>query len=276
MSDLGARLDEFLREHPKRSAAFGSTEGSYRPSGRGPEGLIVLPGALGGAEAIAPPLLSELAQDYRLLFVEYPAVSDLDDVLTGLSDMLSREGIAGTALLGGSFGGLVAQAFLLWFPERTTRVVLSGTGPPDPRRASRNERWLPLLRLLPMGGVRSLLRLGVRKLLKRVSRDRELWDRIYSQAIDGLTRERLLALYRVAIDFDRRCSGRTTLLGSWSGEMLLIEGSEDRLAGKRSREALEAAYPRARTVTLHGASHAMALERPEEWRDAVLGFLKAG
>jgi pimeloyl-ACP methyl ester carboxylesterase len=103
--------------------------------------------------------------------------------------------------------------------------------------------------------VRSLLRLAIRKLLKRVPRERDLWLRFYSAAIDDLTRERFQALYRVAIDFD-------------------IEGSEDRVASKKSRDALKAAYPRAETVTIEGAGHGMSLERPEEWREAVTRFLK--
>jgi pimeloyl-ACP methyl ester carboxylesterase len=273
MSELAARLEKFQREHPKRSLSVGSTEWTYRLAGSGAEGLVVLPGALGGSEGMAP-LLQHFTDDYRLLFVEYPVVSGLDDVLAGLFEILKREGIGRTALLGGSFGGMVAQAFLLRFPEKTSRVVLSATGPPDPRRARTNERFLRLFRFIPMGLVRSLLRLGIKKLMRRVPRDRELWLRFYSKALDGLTRGRLQALYRVSIDFDREYSGRSAALESWPGEMLLIEGSEDRVASNKSRDALKAAYRRAETVTLRGAGHGMSLERPEEWRDAVTRFLK--
>ena len=273
MPDLAARLEAFQREHPKRSLRVGATEWTYRLAGAGAEGLVVLPGALGGSEGIAP-LLQHLADDYRLLFVEYPVASGLDDLLAGLAAILEREGIGRTALLGGSFGGMVAQAFLLRFPEKTTRVALSATGPPDPLRARTNERFLPLLRFIPMGVVRFLLRLGINKLLKRVSRDRELWLRFYSEALDGLTRERLHTLYRVSIDFDRGSSARIAALESWPGEMLLLEGSEDRVASKKSRDALKASYPRAETVTLQGAGHGLSLERPEEWRDAVTRFLR--
>ena len=89
-----------------------------------------------------------------------------------------------------------------------------------------------------------------------------------------MTRKRLQSLYLLSIDFDRGYADRIPALASWPGEMLLIEGSEDRVASKKSRDALKAAYPRARTVTLHGAGHGMSLERPEEWRDAVTHFLK--
>jgi len=110
--------------------------------------------------------------------------------------------------------------------------------------------------------------------MKRVPRDPELWLRFYSRAIDGLTRERFQTLYRASIDFDRSDWDRISTLESWPGEMLLIEGSEDRVASKKSRDALKAAYPRAETVTLLGAGHGMSLERPEEFRDAVTRFMK--
>jgi hypothetical protein len=82
MSELAARLDEFLRKHPKRSLSVGSTEWTYRVAGSGTEELLALPGALGGSEGLAP-LLQHLADDYHLLFVEYPVVSGLDDMLAG-------------------------------------------------------------------------------------------------------------------------------------------------------------------------------------------------
>jgi len=110
--------------------------------------------------------------------------------------------------------------------------------------------------------------------MKRVPRDRELWLRFYSEAIDRLTRKRVQTLYRASIDFDRGYSDRSAALESWPGKMLLVEGSEDRVASKKSRDALKAAYPRAETVTLQGAGHGMSLERPEEWRDAVTRFMK--
>jgi pimeloyl-ACP methyl ester carboxylesterase len=244
----------------------------YRLSGGGAEGLTILPGALGGADALGS-LLEGLSERYRLVLVEYPVVSGLDELLSGLSSLLAREGIRRTALLGGSFGGLVAQAFLFRFPEATTRVVLSATGPPDPRRARTNERFLRVVRFLPMSLVRSLLRLGIRRMVKRAPRDRERWLSFYSNLVDGFTRERLSSLYKVAIDFDRLGPDRLAALESWQGEMLLLAGSEDRVASKRSREALKSAYPRARSVTIEGAGHGMALEKPDEWRGAVTSFL---
>ena len=74
MSEIAAQLEEFQRRHPKRTLNVGTTEWSYRVAGSEGQGLLVLPGALGGSEAMAP-LLAHLVDDYRLLFQEYPVVA---------------------------------------------------------------------------------------------------------------------------------------------------------------------------------------------------------
>jgi pimeloyl-ACP methyl ester carboxylesterase len=166
---------------------------------------------------------------------------------------------------------MVAQGFLAGLPGRTTRVVLAATGPPDPERAARNEKWLDRARYIPMPLFRFLMKLLVRKMMKRVERDREHWSRFYLDAVDGFRRERLLSQYRLAIDFDRRVHPPA----DFTGEMLLLEGSEDAVATKKSRDALKAAYPHARVHTFEGAGHSLSLERPDEWSRVVTEFLRS-
>lgn len=231
VSDVAIRFDAFLREHPERTLRVGSTDWTYRIAGSGAEGLLLLPGALGGGEAYFA-LAESLSSQLRSILIEYPIVTGLDEMLSGLAAILEREGFERTAVLGSSFGGIVAQAFRLRFPERTTRVVLSSTGPPDSDRAPRNQRWLELLRYVPMPLVRALL--------------------------------------RVAIDFDLDCD---VPIGE-PGHVLLIEGSGDTVASRKSREALKSAYPAARLRTFEGAGHSLMLERPEEWLSVVTRFLR--
>jgi pimeloyl-ACP methyl ester carboxylesterase len=246
-----------------------SVDWSYRVAGAGGEGVLLLPGAIGSGEVYFP-LLGHLADELRLVAIDYPVVSSLDEMLSGLAAILDAEGIERVALVGSSFGGMVAQSFLARFPGRTTRVVLAATGPPDPERAARNEKWLARARYVPMPLFRLLMKLLIRKMLKRVERDRELWSRFYRDAIDGWRRARLLSQYRLAIEFDRRVRPPS----DFPGEMLLLEGSEDAVATKKSRDALKAAYPRARVHAFEGAGHGLSLERPDEWKAVVGGFLR--
>jgi pimeloyl-ACP methyl ester carboxylesterase len=205
--------------------------------------------------------------------IHYPVVAGLDELLDGLTALLDTESLERTALLGGSFGGLVSQAFLLHHPERTTRAVLSATGPPRLSRAAVNEKWLQRMRWIPIALFRGLLRLVVRKLLAGVEQDRELWKRFYLGAIDSLDRPQIESQYRVSIDFDRRGGDLLPRLADWPGEILLIAGSADKLASAEAREELSAAYPRAESRILEGAGHAVSLEQPEAWRRLVTEFL---
>lgn len=54
---------------------------------------------------------------------------------------------------------------------------------------------------------------------------------------------------------------------------LVLVGAEDALTPPSESEAMVAALPRARLVTLPGAGHLTPLERPEEFNKAVLDFL---
>jgi pimeloyl-ACP methyl ester carboxylesterase len=207
-----------LRAELRKTLRSGSLDWSYRVAGTGSEGVLLLPGAIGSGEVYFP-LLGHLADELRLVAIDYPVVSSLDEMLSGIAAILDEEGIARVALVGSSFGGMVAQAFLARFPGRTTRVVLAATGPPDPERAARNEKWLARARHIPMPLFRFLMKLLVRKMMKRVERDRELWIRFYS----------------AAIEFDRQVRAPVDR----PGEMLLLEGSEDAVATKKSRDGLK-------------------------------------
>ena len=86
------------------------------------------------------------------------------------------------SVCGGSFGALVAQAWLSRRPDAFTALVLSGAGPPDAARAAKNARLLPWMARLPMPAWRGLLRLAVR-LSTAKAPERDGWRRFYGAAI---------------------------------------------------------------------------------------------
>jgi pimeloyl-ACP methyl ester carboxylesterase len=272
MPSLTDAFETLQHSHPLRHLRFSEVDWAYRRVGDGPEGLLALPGAAGGGEVYFP-LADALGSRYTMVMIHYPSVPGLDELVAGLAAILDAEGLERTALLGGSFGGLIAQAFLLHHPERTTRAVLSATGPPRAARAAFNETWLRRTRFLPAALFRGLLRLVVRKLLATVDEEREFWKRFYLGAIDSLDRAQIESQYRVSIDFDRHGGDLVPRLANWPGEILLIAGSSDRLASAEAREELALAYPQAESRILEGAGHAVSLEQPEAWRGIVADFL---
>ena len=91
--------------------------------------LLLLPGAVGDADAYftLEPLLSST---HTLIAIAYPPLASLTALLDGLRYILDREHLDSTDIVGGSFGGLIAQAFLRRVPAAHAphRAVRHRTG----------------------------------------------------------------------------------------------------------------------------------------------------
>ncbi|MEJ2086138.1 MAG: alpha/beta hydrolase [Acidobacteriota bacterium] len=270
---LSERLEHFRRAHPVQRAKHADVEWRYRVAGAGATGLILLPGSAGGGDAYFR-LVERLEADFRCLMIDYPVVDGIEAMLAGLAAVLAIEEIDRFSVVGGSFGGMIAQALLLEDPSRVERVVLNSTGPPSPARATSNQRWQPVMRCLPISWIRGLLSLVVRKIAKKIDVEKDFWIEYYTQAARAITRADLESKYRVSIDFDRSFGSRLDSLAGWQGAILLTQGSADSLAGEKMRSELLRAYPRAQVKTFEGAGHGVSLERPDEWEDTVVQFLR--
>src|SRR3954451_20368195 len=265
-------LDAFRAAAPIRRLSHAGVAWQYRVAGSGPQGLLLLPGAVGDGDAYftLAPLLSTT---HTLIAIAYPPVASLTALLDGLRYILDRERIDSTDIVGGSFGGMIAQAFLRRFPQRTRRVVLSATGPAKPARAASNETFARIMSRLPMGITRALLRAIVRVSLKPVTADRAFWRGFYFQAIAALSREEFAARYALSADVDRHGPPSPAGLQEWTGAVLMLEGDADKIAHAGARDSLRSLYPRAVVHTFAGAGHAISAERRDEWSATIATFL---
>jgi pimeloyl-ACP methyl ester carboxylesterase len=267
-------LDAFRAAAPVRRLRHGGVEWQYRVTGAGRQGLLLLPGAVGDGDAYftLAPLLSAT---HTLIAIAYPPIDSLAGLLDGLRDLLDRAPIDSTDIVGGSFGGMIAQAFLRRFPQRTRRIVLSATGPAKPERAASNEQFARVMARLPVGVTRALLRTIVRVALKQVTGDRAFWRNFYFQAIGALSREELAARYALSADVDRHGPPSPAGLQEWRGSALILEGADDRIANAGARDSLKSIFPNARVHTFPGAGHAISAARRDEWAAEIAAFLSA-
>jgi pimeloyl-ACP methyl ester carboxylesterase len=271
---LSEALEAFRSAAPVRRLQHDGVTWQYRAAGAGGRGLLLLPGAVGDGDAyftLGPPL----SPTHRLIAIAYPPVDSLTSLLDGLRYILDRERIDSTDVVGGSFGGLIAQAFLQRFPQRTRRVVLSATGPAKPERASSSDRFARLVGRLPVGVTRAVLRTIVRVSLKPVTGDRAFWREFYFRAIAVLSREELVARYALSADVDRHGPPSPAGRQEWTGSVLILEGDADRIAHAGARDSLKSLYPGARVHTFSGAGHAISAERRSEWAASIAEFLTA-
>ena len=187
--------------------------------------------------------------------------------------MCARVGGGPIAVCGGSFGALVAQAWLARDPGFIGSLVMSGAGPPEAARADRNARLLPWMARLPIGAWRALLRLAVRLSTKRAP-ERDYWRAFYGEAVAALRWPDIESRYRVSIDVDRVGPALGAAVGGWRGRVLVLEGARDPVARRSHRAALRALFPQAAFHEFADAGHGLALERPDEWVGVVSGFLR--
>ena len=107
----------------------------FREWGEGPP-LVLVPGLAGGFELLGP-LARLLARDFRVISYQLRGEDDcfalrqrfgLQDLVRDLAEFLEWQGLECPAILGVSFGGVLALEFAARFPYRLRHLVLQGAG----------------------------------------------------------------------------------------------------------------------------------------------------
>lgn len=264
---------------PEKSLTIKGVEWHYVTGGRGEKTVLLLHGAVGGAETMRW-LASAFEDEYRTLAPTVADVSTLAEVCDALSAILDREHVGRAVVFGGSFGGLVAQAFFRLRRAQVEDLVLLSTGVPDRRIGSRTRKMTGLLRLLPFPLTRGLMRMEIARHLNtpvpaehaaRVSEFRRRLDDYFDHR---LTKRTLLARLALSADFNLDEAYARPDLAGWPGRVLVIESDDDPMLPADERRRLREAYPRALVCTFAGAGHMIPLLRLEELVSVVKAFLK--
>jgi pimeloyl-ACP methyl ester carboxylesterase len=178
-----------------------------------------------------------------------------------------------------SLGGMVAQELALRHPTRVGALVLAATTGGLPRiglfrpaglarlmsgwarRASKSEDRA--------GAVRRALRLAVSDEFARLAGPADpAWQAVEQMLIDpATTRGNLYGLLAAA------AHSAWSRLATIRVPVQVQHGSSDRLISIRAAHALAAAIPHAELEVLHGAGHALILERPDDTMSLGLSFL---
>ncbi len=108
---------------------------SYCEWGEGPP-LVLIPGLAGGFELLGP-LARLLARDFRVISYQLRGEDDpfalrrrfgLQDLVADLTEFLDWHCLESPAVMGVSFGGVLALEFAARFPHRLERLVVQGAG----------------------------------------------------------------------------------------------------------------------------------------------------
>jgi 3-oxoadipate enol-lactonase len=263
----------------EKSLTIRGVEWRYVTGGRGERTLLLFHGAVGGAETMRP-LAAAFEDEYRTITPTLADVSTLTEVCDAASAILDREHVGRATVFGGSFGGLVAQAFFRRRPAQVEDLVLLSAGVPDPRLGARSATMLKLLRLLPFSLTRGLMRTEMARHLnthvppEQAARVGEFKLRLDDYFNNVLTKQTLLSRVALDADFNRGEAYSPSDHADWPGRVLIIESNDDPLIPEAARRRLRETYPRALVCTFAGAGHMIPLLRLEELVGVVKAFLK--
>ena len=267
-----AEWERFAERHAARTVpARGHCWRLFDTGERAGDAVVLLPGALGRGETAFSYVLALEAAGLRVLSLDYPATArTLADLADGLPALLTARGVARAHAVGGSFGGLVGQAFADRHPERVLSLALTDTSAPDLARAPLMRLLGALIGALPAGATRAVVRRGIRAYLAGVpAPERGLWEAHFAERLSALTRPEIASRARVWAEFDA-AGGKPAL---WSGRVLVVTARDDRMLSPGAQERrLRARYPHAVFRTVESGGHAASIAHPEEYIRHLTGF----
>ncbi len=185
-----------------------------------------------------------------------------------LRDAMDARGIAKAALVGHSMGGMLAMEFAATFPDRVAKLALYATTPAFGGRDPSFAEAFLASRLGPLEG-RTMPEAA--PLLLEGSFAEGADQAGIARAIAALAetpKEVYRATVRCLTTFDRRAA-----LPSIAVPTLLIAGEHDPAAPPKTMQRMADAIPGSRLVTIAGAGHFVHIDKPAEFRAALLPFL---
>ncbi|CZQ99585.1 alpha/beta hydrolase fold-1 [Trichococcus palustris] len=117
----------FERKYGKK-LKIGSIVWQYYKLGNAGTVLLFLTGGLRRAR-FGYAILEKLSAEHTVLALDYPPVESIGDFIDAIDGLLASENIKKVILIGQSYGGIIAQAYMLYRPEKLSRLILSNSGP---------------------------------------------------------------------------------------------------------------------------------------------------
>ena len=264
---LASDLAAFRAARPLRRLEHAGTAWRYLRSGIGSVPLLLLGGALGEAD-FGFRTIALLERDFTVVAADYPPVRSLGDAVDGIAAILAAEAIARVHVVGGSFGGVVAQAFAARRPEAVASLTLSHTGPPHRRRLAKPAA--AALSILPGAWLRALFRRRVRKAVAPAGAE---WLALFDESVGRLGKAEILSRVRVAAEFR---AGRRYGRQLSGFPVMILSASDDPLIGRSAADELARLYPGAERHEFTGTGHLAAVLRPEAFAGQVREFILRG
>lgn len=267
------RFFKFRENHPYKNLMLDSLNWKYISTGKAKNTVVLLPGGIRSAETWEK-LITILENDYRIISPTYPAIKSIEEGIEGIFKIIKIEEAKEVYLLGQSFGGWLAQAFIRKYPDTVKKLILSNTSGSG---STISERILKLAIFLIPKYPLKILRYGLKrnyfKLFKVTDRDKEFWEAFITELFYfKVTREEIINQYKASYDFMKNYKFSRGDLSNWPGKILIMESSDD-VIKKKAREELKSLYPKAYVHTFNQAGHTPGYTEPTEYVKVLKKFL---
>lgn len=247
---------------------------AYRSIGHGAP-MVLLTRMRGTLDTWDPLFLDELAKSNRVIAVDYPGVGystgslppEIGDVAQFVADFADAIGLDKFALLGWSWGGIVAQTFLVEHPGRATHVVLIGTAPPGKGGVPIQQAFLDRA-FRPVNDLDDEIVLffepssTISRAAAKASR-----DRIYARpgVVERIpsTPEKIKAYLNAAATYRDDAEGRLERLKLTRTPILIISGDNDISTAVENWFALNRQIPNAHLIVYPQSGHAPQHQYPQ-------------
>lgn len=246
----------------------------YGVWGQGPP-LVLVPGLAGGME-LAGPLIRELARNHQVISYQLRGEDDcfalrrrfdIDDLVGDLGELLDWLGLERPALMGVSFGGVIALGLAARRPGRVRSLVTQGVGSRFTAGLLQQVAGMVLSRY-PLPADSPFVNQFFNLFLGGRQQPGPLFDFVTRQC--WRTDQSVMAhRFRMVerIDF----AGRLSAVRS---PALVMAGERDLLVSAGGLRELAAEMPSARAVRLPACGHLAFVTRPGEVAAEVTAFLR--
>ena len=237
---------------------------------------LFVPASGTGVAEVSWQTLEHLAQTYRVISLDCPPVSSLQELFAGAVACLDHLGIDQFDALGGSGGTVFLQPFVRCYPQRVRKLALTTPVPPDPARGAQLRNMLRVFRFVPTFLIRALLMRSFERLGGKETTQTELAQVMALTkeiVLYRLRRENFITLFSLVADMTESFSYSPVDLQDWPGRILLVFGGEDPSTPQAVRAQMLALYPQAQVKVFEGAGHGVALSHQEEYFAALDEFL---